>query len=84
MKTTIENSVYGRITYDEETNRVSVERGDMAERLTWLLKEKNTHLLGHGYWPDKFIRVCEVLGIMQHAESVKTEGEEPLPPGTVY
>jgi hypothetical protein len=83
MKTIIENTIYGRITYDDETKAVTVQRGDLAERITWLLKDKNAHVLGHGYWPDRFIRVCEVLGIMQHAESVKTEGEEEPPPGAI-
>jgi len=31
-----------------------------------------------------FIRPCEVLGIMPGTKSTTTEGEEPLPPDTVY
>jgi hypothetical protein len=76
MKTTLQHPIYGRITYNDETKVVTVQRGYLAERIAWLLKDKNAHLVGHGYWPDRFIRVCEVLGIMQYAESVKTEGEE--------
>jgi hypothetical protein len=63
---------------------VTVQRGDLAERITWLLQPKNDDLLGHGYYPNYLIRPCEVLGIMLGAKSTTTEGEEPLPPDTVY
>lgn len=60
MKTTLQHPIYGRITYNDETKVVTVQRGYLAERITRLLKDKNAHLVGHGYWPDRFIRVCEV------------------------
>jgi hypothetical protein len=65
MKTTIQHPIYGRIEYDDETDQVNVLRRDLAERITWMLKPKNSHLLGHGYYPDTFLRACEVLGITQ-------------------
>lgn len=84
MKTTIQHSLYGQIVFDTEANRITVEHGDLAERLTWLMKPKNVELLGPGYYPDKFLQACQVLGISQGIESVKTEGELTLPPGAVY
>jgi hypothetical protein len=83
-KTIIQHRLYGRITCDDETGRVSVQRGDLAERLSLLLKPENYRLLGHGYWPSRFCRACEVLGITEGVSKVTTSGEEPLPPGTVY
>jgi hypothetical protein len=77
METTIRHPIFGRIKYNHETSRVTVQHGDLAERISWLLRPKNVHLLGNGDFPDRFIRVCEVLGLMQNAKSVKTEGEEP-------
>ena len=84
VKTTIQHSLYGQIVFDTEANRITVEHGDLAERLTWLMKPKNVELLGPGYYPDKFLQACQVLGISQGIESVKTEGELTLPPGAVY
>jgi hypothetical protein len=51
--TTIQHSLYGKITYDSETGVVTVQKGDLAERLTWLIKPRNAHLF-EGYYPDKF------------------------------
>jgi hypothetical protein len=34
MKTTIEHELYGCITHDDETDRVTVQRGDLEERLS--------------------------------------------------
>jgi hypothetical protein len=83
-KTIIEHRLYGRIIYDDETGKVTVQHGQLAERISWLLKPKNYRLLGHGYWPSRFCRACQVLGIMEGVRKVTTSGEEPLPPGTVY
>jgi hypothetical protein len=83
MKTTIQHSLYGQITYDTQTGQVTVQKGDLAERLTWLLKPKNYHLLGTGYHPGEFLRACQVLGISEGVESIKTEGEPKLPEGAV-
>ncbi len=55
VKTTIEHSIYGRITHDDETGKVTVQRGDLAERITWLLKPKNDDFLGHGYYPNVYL-----------------------------
>ncbi len=77
MKTTIEHEIFGRMTHDSGTDKVTVERGDLAEQITWLLKSKNQHLLGTGYWPNDFIRACEVLGIMEWITSVKSDAEPP-------
>jgi hypothetical protein len=84
MKTTVIHQFLGRITYDTQTDQVTVQRGDLEERLTWLLKAKNEELLGPGYYPDPFLRACEVLGIAQGIENITTEGAPSLPPGTVY
>jgi hypothetical protein len=78
MMTTIQHPIFGWIEYDSGEDKVSVQRGDLAERMEWLMKPENRQLLGRGYWPDTFIRVCEVLGIMQEAEAIKTEGEQEL------
>jgi hypothetical protein len=84
MKTIIQHPTYGRIEYNDVTNRVTVQRRDLAERITWLLKPENDRLLGHGYWPSRFCRACEALGLMQGHPNITTRGERPLPPGTVY
>jgi len=84
VKTTIIHRLYGQIVFDTEADRVTVQRGDLAERLTWLLKPKNVHLLGPGYYPDRFLRACQVLGITEGIENIETEGAPSLPPGTVY
>jgi hypothetical protein len=64
VKTIIEHSIYDRITHDGETDRVTVQRGQLAERISWLLKPENDRLRGHGYYPNYFIRPCEVLDII--------------------
>ena len=84
MKTTIQHPIFGRITYDDVTERVSIEHGNLAGRIRWLLKPKNSALLGHGYFPDRFLRACEVLGIMHSAQSIKTTRRRKSPRGTVY
>jgi hypothetical protein len=48
MKTIIEHRLYGTISYDSGTGSVKVQRSDLEERLNWLLKTKNAHLLGGG------------------------------------
>lgn len=52
------------MTHDDETGKVTVQRGDLAERIAWLLKLKNDDLLGHDYYPNYLIEPYEVLGIM--------------------
>jgi hypothetical protein len=84
VKTIIESWIYGRITHDDETDRVTVQRGQLAERISWLLKPENDPLLGHGYWPNRFCQACEILGLMQGHPKITTSGERPLPPGAVY
>jgi len=76
MKTTIQRPIYGRIEYDDETDQVSVLRRDLAERITWMLKPKNSQLLGHGYYPDTFLRACEVLGTIRSKFVNKTHGHQ--------
>jgi len=61
---------------------VSVEHGDLTERLSWLLKTKNRHLLGTGYWPNDFCPACDVLGILGGAKSVKSD--QKTLPGVAY
>jgi hypothetical protein len=84
MKTTIHHPIYGRFEYDDVINRVSGERRELAEQVAWLLEPENDRLLGHGYWPSRFCRACEVLGLMQGDPKLTTRGERRLPPGTVY
>lgn len=84
MKTTITHPIYGRIEYDSGKDKVSVQRGDLAERIKWMLRPENERLLGHGYWPSRFCRACEILGLMQGHPKITTRGERPLPPGAVY
>ncbi len=84
MKTTIDHNLFGKITYDDSTGQVSVQKGDLAERLTWLLKPKNSALLGQGYHPDRFMAAVHALGIASGIEDVKREGEYELPEGAVY
>jgi hypothetical protein len=81
MKTTIEHRLFGRIEYDTATDKIKVRRPDLEERLTWLMKPKNQHELGTGYWPDTFIRACEVLGIMEEARRVISDHQPPADGG---
>lgn len=83
MKTTITHTFYGQITYDTQTGKVTVQKGDLAERLTWLIKPKNYHLLGTGYHPSEFLAACKVLGISEGVEKIEVEGEPKLPEGAV-
>jgi hypothetical protein len=64
MKTTIIHPIYGRIEYDSGKDRVSVQRGDLAERIKWMLRPENERLLGHGIRRDQFIEACAVLGVL--------------------
>jgi hypothetical protein len=84
VKTTIQHPLYGQIVFDTEADLITVEHGNLAERLTWLLKPKNVHLLGPGYYPDTFLRACDVLGILEGVEKITTEGEPSPPPNAVY
>jgi hypothetical protein len=78
MKTTITHPIYGRIEYDSGKDKVSVQRGDLAERIKWLLRPENERLLGHGVGRDRFIEACAVLGILFGAKSIQTTSlEEP-------
>jgi len=52
MKTIIEHQVFGRMEYDTARRKLTVEKGDIADRIAWLLKPENEHLLGGGYIPD--------------------------------
>jgi hypothetical protein len=61
MKTIIEHPVYGTITYESNTGKVTVQKGNLAERITWLIKHQEE--IPGGYYPDAFLRACEVLGI---------------------
>jgi hypothetical protein len=82
VKIIVTHPIYGRIVYDYGQAKITVQRGDLTERLTWLMKPKNEHLLGPGYHPYPFLRACQLLGIMQEGEAT-VEGEGPLPEGAV-
>jgi hypothetical protein len=73
MKTTIQHPIYGRIEYNDVTDRVTTQRGDLAEWMTWLLKPRNDRFFGHGYWPSRFCRAYEVLGLMQGRPKINDE-----------
>jgi hypothetical protein len=60
MKTIDKHPLYGRLVYDSETDKVTVSKGNLAERLTWLLNHQE--MLGPGYYPNAFLRACEFLG----------------------
>lgn len=84
MKTIVEHPLYGTITYDSGTKKVTVQKGDLAERLTWLMSHQDQ--LGGDYYPNAFLRACELLGICGAELDVKitTEGEANLPPEAEY
>jgi hypothetical protein len=84
LKMIVEHPLYGTLTYDTGTDKVTVQKGNLAERLTYLIHHQDQ--LGHGYYPSAFYRACEVLGICggELEVSVKIEGEHDLPPGAVY
>jgi hypothetical protein len=51
----------------------------------WILDGKAPDVYSYGYYPNRFLRACEVLGILEHGvRTITTEEEEPLPPGTLY
>ena len=84
MKTIVEHPLYGRITYDTGTNKVTVQKGNLAERITWLIHHQDG--LGTGYYPSAFLRACELLGICGGELDCKItrEGEHDLPEGSVF
>ena len=86
MKVIIEHPVYGHITYDSGPKKVAVEKGNLAERLTWVMTHLDQYGEKGGYHPNNFLRACELLGVCggELDVSVKTEGEANLPPGAVY
>ena len=75
MKTIVEHPLYGRISYDTGTGKVTVQKGNLAERLTWLINHQDQ--LGGDYYPNAFLRACELLGICGGELEVKItkEGE---------
>jgi hypothetical protein len=88
LKMIVGHPLYGRITYDTGTDKVTVQKGDLAERLSWLIHHQDqlSGLKPGLYYPSAFYRACEVLGICggELEVSVKIEGEANLPPGAVY
>jgi hypothetical protein len=85
MKTIVEHPLYGRITYDSGTSRATVQKGNLAERLTWLMHHQE-ELGGGDYYPNAFLRACELLGICGGELDVKIskEGEFTPPDEAVY
>jgi hypothetical protein len=85
FKMVVEHPLFGRLAYDARTDKVTVEKGDLAERLTWLIHHQDEMPYG-GYYPNAFCRACEVLGICGGELDVKitTKGGAHLPPGAVY
>lgn len=77
MKTVIEHEIFGRISHDSGKDKVSVQRGDLAERIEWLLRPENKRLLGHRIGPDRFIEACAVLGILLDPPKITKTSEEP-------
>ena len=51
MKTIVEHPLYGTLTYDTGTDKVTVQKGDLAERLTWVLHHLDKFDGGGGYHP---------------------------------
>jgi hypothetical protein len=88
MKTTVEHPVYGTITYDSGTKKVTVQKGNLAERLTWLMNHPDelSALKPGGYYPNVFLRACEMLGIIGGDLKVRvdTTGEANLPDDATY
>jgi hypothetical protein len=85
MITRVEHPLYGTLTYDSERDQVKVQKGDLAERLTWLLHHQE--LLGPGgYYPNEFLRACEYAGIIggELDSKISISGKFPPPPGAEY
>ncbi len=86
MNIEILHNVFGSITVDDE-GKISVRKPDLAERLTWLLKHEDD-LYGLAHYQTglagRLIAVMEYLGIAGGITKVTAEGEQELPPGTVY
>jgi hypothetical protein len=85
MRTVVTHRLYGTLSYDDERDKVTVQKGDLAERLSWLMHHQD--LLGEkGYYPNAFLRACEYAGICGAELDVKvsTEGKFPPPPGAEY
>lgn len=85
MKTTIDHPVYGKISYENNTGKVTVQKGNLAERITWLMKHQDE--IPGPVTPDVFLRVCELLGLWGGELDVKITREGPEGPeieGTIY
>ena len=84
MKTTVTHPLYGKISYDTGTGEVRAQKGDLAERLTWLVHHQDQ--LGGGYYPNAFLRACELLGVIggELDSEIKTEGEIDPGPNAEY
>jgi hypothetical protein len=85
FKMIVEHPFYGRLSYDAGTDKVTVQKGDLAERLTWLIHHQDEMPYG-GYYPSAFLRACELLGVSGGELDVHITSEDGpnLPPGACF
>jgi hypothetical protein len=82
MITEMTHRLFGKITYDNNTGKITVEKPNLKERLTWLMAPEQADMF-EGYHPDKFYHALELGGISIGITEYERHGEENIPPGAV-
>jgi hypothetical protein len=67
--------LFGKITYDNNTDKITVEHPNVKERLTWLMAPEQEHLFP-SYYPDKFYQAMIVGGLMGGTTEYQVIGKE--------
>jgi hypothetical protein len=86
VKTIIDHPVFGQITFESDTGKVTVQKGNLAERITWVMHHMD-EMPYKDYYPDSFLRACELLGVCGGELDVEIRNEGPEGPeieGMVY
>jgi hypothetical protein len=73
-----QHELFGLITYDNITRKVTVEHPNVKERLTWLMAPEQSHLFT-GYYPDKFHKAMQDTGLLFGVTDSKRVGKENIP-----
>jgi hypothetical protein len=78
MRSEFEHFLFGKITYDNNTGKVTVEHPNVKERISWLMQPEQSRLFT-GYYPDKFHKAMEISGLILGATDYETFGKENIP-----
>jgi hypothetical protein len=82
MRSEYQHDLFGLITYDNNTGKITVEHNNVKERLKWLLAPEQEHLFT-GYYPDRFRKAMELSTLMFGVTDEKRIGKENIPDDAV-